>query len=127
MDKILAAFLLLLSTLFWIHWPEFGLKRPQIKAYNPQVQSEQCAKNRLKGKLKIDLEPLSWARLEAENVNNSLGGRFEPNCTARHKVAILIPYRDRDKELRILLHHLHPILQRQHLTYGIFVIEQVSI
>ena len=41
-------------------------------------------------------------------------------------MAILIPYRNRDRELRVLLHHLHPILQRQQLSYGIFVIEQVN-
>ena len=67
-------------------------------------------------------------QLEVENVNNSLGGRHFPavNCQPRNKVAILIPYRNRDRELRVLLHHLHPILQRQQLSYGIFVIEQVN-
>ena len=86
-------------------------------------------KIKFKGKLNIDLNksPLTWSQLEAENVNNSLGGRHFPavNCQPRHKVAILIPYRNRDRELRVLLHHLHPILQRQQLSYGIFVIEQV--
>ena len=67
-------------------------------------------------------------QLEVENVNNSPGGRHFPavNCQPRNKVAILIPYRNRDRELRVLLHHLHPILQRQQLSYGIFVIEQVN-
>ena len=81
----------------------------------------------LKGKLKIELNksPLNWTQLEAKYRNMKLGGQFLPNCTARHRVAILIPYRNRDRELRILLDHLHPILQRQLITYGIYVIEQV--
>ena len=82
----------------------------------------------LKGKLKIDLNksPLNWTQLEAKYRNMKLGGQFLPNCTARHRVAILIPYRNRDRELRILLDHLQPILQRQLITYGIYVIEQVK-
>ena len=35
-------------------------------------------------------------------------------------------FRDRDRELRILLHHLHPILKRQEITYIIYVIEQAG-
>lgn len=54
------------------------------------------------------------------------GGRFQPsNCIARSKVALVIPYRDREEHLRIFLHNLHPILQRQQLDYGIYIIEEV--
>ena len=84
----------------------------------------------LVGKLKIDLQksPLNWTQLEAKyKPLNNFGGIFSPeNCESRHKVAILIPYRNRDRELRILLDHLHPILQRQQLSYGLYVIEQVK-
>ena len=79
--------------------------------------------------MKIDLNktPLTWTQLEAENIKSLAGGRYfpPPICQPRPKVAILIPYRNRDQNLRILLHHLHPMLRRQQLTYGIFVIEQV--
>ena len=69
---------------------------------------------------------VTWAQVEAENANNSLGGKYVPEkCRTKHKVAILIPYRDRDKELKILLHRLHSMLQRQKISYGIYVIEQV--
>ncbi len=44
----------------------------------------------------------------------------------RHKVAILIPYRNRNPELKALLHHLHPFLRRQEISYGIYVVEQVN-
>ena len=33
-------------------------------------------------------------------------------------------FRDRDQQLRMLLHHLHPILKRQNIIYCIYVIEQ---
>ncbi|KAK3088887.1 hypothetical protein FSP39_025007 [Pinctada imbricata] len=53
------------------------------------------------------------------------GGLYSPNhCVARHKVAIIIAYRNREEHLRILLNNLHPFLQKQQLEYGIFVVEQ---
>ncbi|XP_056012653.1 beta-1,4-galactosyltransferase 1-like isoform X1 [Ostrea edulis] len=53
------------------------------------------------------------------------GGRHKPEeCLSRHKVAVLIPYRNRQEHLNILLYVLHPMLQHQLLDYGIFVIEQ---
>jgi len=59
------------------------------------------------------------------NPSLRLGGSWRPdNCTARHKVAIVVPYRDRGEHLRILLAHLHPVLQRQQLDYIVIVIEQ---
>ena len=55
------------------------------------------------------------------------GGMWEPStCVSRHHVAILIPYRDRYNHLKILLHYLIPILQRQLVKFRIFVVEQVS-
>ena len=35
-------------------------------------------------------------------------------------------YRDRAEHLKIFLHHMHPIFQRQQIDYRIFVIEQTS-
>lgn len=53
------------------------------------------------------------------------GGLYTPpDCIARERVAIIIPFRDREEHLRILLHNLHPMLQRQQLDYGIYVVEQ---
>ncbi|CAD6186318.1 unnamed protein product [Caenorhabditis auriculariae] len=55
------------------------------------------------------------------------GGHGKPtNCLARHKVAIIVPYRDRESQLRILLHNLHTLLEKQQMEYGIFIIEQVA-
>ncbi|XP_071455371.1 beta-1,4-N-acetylgalactosaminyltransferase bre-4-like [Hetaerina americana] len=53
------------------------------------------------------------------------GGSWRPSeCTARHIVAIVIPYRDRWQHLLTLLSYLHPILQRQQVAYRVFVVEQ---
>ncbi len=55
------------------------------------------------------------------------GGHGQPEtCRARHKVAVIIPYRDRELHLVKLLAHLHPILKRQQLDYRIYVVEQVG-
>ena len=53
------------------------------------------------------------------------GGCGKPeDCQARHKVAIVVPFRDRFPHLMTLLYNLHPLLLRQQLDYQIFVIEQ---
>ncbi|XP_063537563.1 beta-1,4-N-acetylgalactosaminyltransferase bre-4-like [Cydia strobilella] len=54
-----------------------------------------------------------------------LGGRYSPpDCLARHRVAIIVPYRDRLKNLATFLNHMHPFLIKQRLDYGIFIVEQ---
>uniref|UniRef100_A0A4W3J403 Beta-1,4-galactosyltransferase 1 n=1 Tax=Callorhinchus milii TaxID=7868 RepID=A0A4W3J403_CALMI len=53
------------------------------------------------------------------------GGHFTPaDCVALQKVAILIPFRNRDEHLKYWLSYLHPILQRQQLDYGVYIINQ---
>ncbi|XP_063776131.1 beta-1,4-galactosyltransferase 1 isoform X2 [Pseudophryne corroboree] len=59
------------------------------------------------------------------NPSVSEGGRYRPkDCKALQKVALIIPFRKRDEHLKYWLHYLHPILQRQQLDYGIYVINQ---
>lgn len=55
-----------------------------------------------------------------------LEGRSRPpKCQAHYRVALVVPYRDRDLQLRIFLHNMHYFLAKQQLEYGIFIIEQV--
>ncbi|KAG9259721.1 beta-1,4-galactosyltransferase 1-like [Astyanax mexicanus] len=55
----------------------------------------------------------------------SEGGRYTPReCVSPHKVALIIPYRNRENHLKYWLYYLHPILQRQQLDYGVYVIQQ---
>ncbi|XP_008274505.1 beta-1,4-galactosyltransferase 1-like [Stegastes partitus] len=69
--------------------------------------------------------------LTLEEVKNKIspflqeGGRYKPpDCTALQKVAIIIPFRNRDEHLKHWLYFLHPILMRQQLDYGVYVINQ---
>ncbi|KAG6462529.1 hypothetical protein O3G_MSEX013319 [Manduca sexta] len=56
-----------------------------------------------------------------------MGGYFYPKkCHSRHKVAILVPYRNRERNLYIFTHYMHPFLIKQELEYRIFIIEQAG-
>ncbi|KAL4710896.1 hypothetical protein ACJJTC_002526 [Scirpophaga incertulas] len=53
------------------------------------------------------------------------GGYYIPlGCVSRHKVAIIVPFRDRQFHLHSFLNVMHPFLIDQKLAYRIFVIEQ---
>lgn len=70
--------------------------------------------------------PVTLEQTKDENPNLQPGGRFRPkDCVALQKVAIIIPFRNRDEHLKFWLYYLHPILQRQQLDYGVYVINQV--
>uniref|UniRef100_A0A023G5L3 Beta-1,4-N-acetylgalactosaminyltransferase n=1 Tax=Amblyomma triste TaxID=251400 RepID=A0A023G5L3_AMBTT len=67
----------------------------------------------------------SLEAVEDEFPDVIMGGRFRPkNCTSRHRVAILIPYRDRAEHLKVFIYNIHRVLARQQIDYGVFVIEQ---
>jgi len=56
-----------------------------------------------------------------------LGGRWKPlDCRAKHKVAIIVPYRDREPHLRTFLLNIHRFLQKQQIEYGIYIVEQAG-
>ena len=53
-------------------------------------------------------------------------GHYKPlDCTAIQKVAIIVPYRDREKQLKIFMNNVIPRIYRQQLEFGIYIIEQV--
>ncbi|GLD54877.1 beta-1,4-galactosyltransferase 1-like protein [Lates japonicus] len=53
------------------------------------------------------------------------GGQYKPpDCIAKQKVAIIIPFRNRHEHLKYWMYYLHPILMRQQLDYGVYVINQ---
>lgn len=86
----------------------------------------------LKGPLNISLEinetmeSSIWATLNSLSSIDP-GGSWKPSdCSARHRVAVVVPYRDRLLHLLAFLSHIHPMLQRQELNYRIFVVEQTG-
>ncbi|GFR87206.1 beta-1,4-galactosyltransferase 1 [Elysia marginata] len=69
--------------------------------------------------------PLDFDDIMAENANVLNGGEWAPlDCVSRHRVAFVIPYRDRWSHLKTLLHHLIPVLKRQQIHFRMFVVEQ---
>ena len=82
----------------------------------------------LVGRIKADLSSYGMEDIEAYHANSNIrrGGHWSPShCTARHRVAIVIPYRNREMQLRIFLNFIHPFLQKQQLNYQIFLVEPV--
>lgn len=69
---------------------------------------------------------MSMERVQRENPDVQEGGKYSPpDCVPHQKVAILIPFRHREHHLKYWLHYLHPILRRQKVSYGIYIINQV--
>ena len=62
------------------------------------------------------------------NFNESeirMGGRWKPlHCLAQHKIALIVPYRNRKKHLETFINYMHGFLQAQLIEYSIYVVEQ---
>lgn len=81
----------------------------------------------LTGPIRVLKDSPSFDELEKIFPMLEPGGHYRPQeCQARDRVALIVPFRDRAQHLRTLLLNLHPLLQRQQLDYGIFVIEQTG-
>uniref|UniRef100_A0A8D0FMP1 Beta-1,4-galactosyltransferase n=1 Tax=Strix occidentalis caurina TaxID=311401 RepID=A0A8D0FMP1_STROC len=78
------------------------------------------------GALRVEFsQPVNLEEVARINPEVKAGGRFAPkDCIALQKVAIIIPFRNREEHLKYWLYYLHPILQRQQLDYGVYVINQ---
>uniref|UniRef100_A0A0P6DTX1 Beta-1,4-N-acetylgalactosaminyltransferase n=1 Tax=Daphnia magna TaxID=35525 RepID=A0A0P6DTX1_9CRUS len=60
---------------------------------------------------------------QAENI--AIGGAWTPTeCWSKYRVNIVIPYRQRQEQLRVFLHYFHRYLPLQQIAYRIIVIEQ---
>uniref|UniRef100_A0A673APL0 Beta-1,4-galactosyltransferase n=1 Tax=Sphaeramia orbicularis TaxID=375764 RepID=A0A673APL0_9TELE len=94
----------------------------------PQKQLDKCPETSplLVGPLRVEFStPVNLDQVKKDNPDVQLGGRFKPrSCRALQKVAIIIPFRNRGEHLKYWLYYLHPILQRQQLDYGVYVINQ---
>ncbi|XP_068460310.1 beta-1,4-galactosyltransferase 1 [Clinocottus analis] len=94
----------------------------------PPEELEKCPETSplLVGPLRVEFNsPVDLDQVRQQNPDLRLGGRFRPrDCVALTKVAIIIPFRKREEHLKFWLYYLHPILQRQQLDYGVYVINQ---
>lgn len=79
------------------------------------------------GGVEVETSVPAWQTIEDNYPMLQIGGRYQPpDCEARHRVALIVPFRDRDIHLKIFLNNIHSFLMRQQLDYGIFVIDLVS-
>ena len=77
--------------------------------------------------MEVSFTIFPWSVLNKQHGAVEDGGIYKPpNCVARQKVAIIIPYSNREKHLKVMMNNLHPFLQRQQAHYRIFVIDMVS-
>ena len=62
-----------------------------------------------------------------ENTSIQIGGRYSPkHCKSEQKIAIIIPYRNRESNLKIFLSNMHPFLVAQNASYGIYLVEPLA-
>ncbi|XP_064409544.1 beta-1,4-galactosyltransferase 1-like [Latimeria chalumnae] len=80
----------------------------------------------LLGPLNIEFtQPVDLKKIIQKNPKVKEGGKFTPSdCKVLQKVAIIIPFRNREHHLKYWLKYLHPILQRQQLDYTVYIINQ---
>ncbi|XP_067676419.1 beta-1,4-N-acetylgalactosaminyltransferase bre-4-like [Haliotis asinina] len=88
----------------------------------------QCRQNNLSETRRVLKELLTWPELEATlkaTMTLLPGGYHRPrDCESPKRLAIIIPFRDREENLKVLLNNLHRVLQKQQAEYAIFVVEQ---
>ncbi|KAA0719351.1 Beta-1,4-galactosyltransferase 2 [Triplophysa tibetana] len=92
------------------------------------LQNPLSLRSQSMGRLLIEFSSqITLERVQRENPNVTEGGKYiPPDCRPKQKVAIIIPFRHRDNHLKYWLHYLHPILRRQKIEYGIFIINQLG-
>uniref|UniRef100_A0A0N4ZC19 Beta-1,4-N-acetylgalactosaminyltransferase n=1 Tax=Parastrongyloides trichosuri TaxID=131310 RepID=A0A0N4ZC19_PARTI len=73
------------------------------------------------------LDELKIEEVQLAHLDVSAGGFWAPkDCIAINKIAIIIPYRDRESHLTRLLDFLIPILKKQMLDFRFIVTEQIG-
>ena len=135
--------LVLIQAGLLVFWIDFFRPRSYIKPYSchdsPNATSPilngtsgegalcPCIPPNLTGRIPVSFEVFPYSVIYEKNKFVQKGGRWKPlHCRARHRVAIIIPYRDREQHLKIFLNHMHPFLKSQLLDYRIIVVEQVK-
>ncbi|XP_053683920.1 beta-1,4-N-acetylgalactosaminyltransferase bre-4 [Sabethes cyaneus] len=80
----------------------------------------------LDGPIEVDVSYESLSSVEQKLAPKlQPGGQYTPReCSARDRVAIIVPYRDRDQHLPVFLKNIHPFLMKQQVEYGVYIVEQ---
>lgn len=81
----------------------------------------------LEGRIQVSKESKTIEEVQKLFPQLEAGGTYRPNdCRARDRVAIIVPFRDRQEHLSIFLFNMHHLLIRQQIDYSIFVVEQLG-
>ncbi|XP_052811647.1 beta-1,4-N-acetylgalactosaminyltransferase bre-4-like [Mya arenaria] len=92
---------------------------------NLSMESCQAVPDSLVGKLNIDLGAALKSPTPSKYQDMLPGGAWSPkSCVSRQRISIIIPFRDRQAHLDILVYNLVPVLKRQKVAFRIFVVEQ---
>lgn len=71
---------------------------------------------------------LSQVQSELSHLSLNYGGKWspKPENSRKSKVAVIVPYRDRIKNLHIFLLYMHKYLTNQNIDYGIYLVEPLE-
>ncbi|XGW05305.1 hypothetical protein V3C99_016015 [Haemonchus contortus] len=97
--------------------------------YSNKTDNYPSCSQRLKfvGRFNVSMEEIPLQKLEEKFKYLKPGGHYIPDgCKPMNRVAIIIPFRDRESHLHILLNNMHPFLTNQMLDYSIIVVEQIA-
>ncbi|KAL0871012.1 hypothetical protein ABMA27_004826 [Loxostege sticticalis] len=104
-----------------------NVDRSEMPRYQKNTPICFLNKSTLLGRIRVETSYISPRKVERLRLGVMSGGFYAPShCRAKHKVAILVPFRNRTTNLSKFLRHMHPFLQKQLLQYRIFVIEQIG-
>nr|CAB3224892.1 beta-1,4-galactosyltransferase 6-like [Phallusia mammillata] len=103
-----------------------------VKNYIPSdfhvYKNETCPERfpEMVGPVDVNMTEISLKQVESELKHPiTFGGSWKPDdCIPKWRVAFLIPFRNRHQHVPILLRHIFPHLFKQHVEFGIFVVNQ---
>ncbi|KAF0989456.1 hypothetical protein HZS_1993, partial [Henneguya salminicola] len=99
-------------------------KASYISLYGYSSKKYECKYNNPHNK-NIKKENIFLSENGNEEMMINEGGYYEPkNCNFTKKIAVIVPYRNRPKQLKIFLNQIHKFLTFQNINYQVFIIEQ---
>ena len=91
-------------------------------------KATQCTGPVLLGPLKVYTDANKYYTMYRDELESiRYGGWWSPvNCICNQTIAILIPFRNREQHLPVIVYHLHSFLKRHQIHYRMFVVEQAD-
>lgn len=124
------AFLLLilysfLTTIYYCHERVLNY----IDTITMPINQEMCNKELLViGEHTLNASNLSMSSIQTRLLSERLrhGARRDKSGRRPQRVAIIVPYRDRARNLQLFLYYMHQFLASQDIYYGIYLVEPLA-